>query len=103
MGAVQCVVSAGGSLWVSATTRSATSAPKGATREGRVLSCNRPFKPSAMKRSCQRQTQVFDLPVCRMISLVADPRSRQKDDLGSPHMLLGTVAICGHSLQMATD
>ena len=33
----------------------------------------------------------------------ADPRSRQKDDLGSPHMLLGTVAICGHSLQMATD
>ena len=56
-----------------------------------------------MKRSCQRQTQVFDLPVCRMISLVPTPRSRQKDDLGSPHMLLGTVAICGHSLQMATD
>jgi hypothetical protein len=53
-----------------------------------------------MKRSCQRQTQVFDLPH----DLVgADPRSRQKDDLGSPHMLLGTVAICGHSLQMATD
>ena len=26
-----------------------------------------------MKRSCQRQTQVFDLPVSRMISLVPMP------------------------------
>ena len=29
--------------------------------------------PSCMKRSCQRQTQVFDLPVRRMISLVPIP------------------------------
>jgi hypothetical protein len=29
--------------------------------------------PSCMKRSCQRQTQVFDLPVRRMISLVPTP------------------------------
>ena len=31
-------------------------------REGRVLSCRRPSMPSIMNRSCQRQTQVFDLP-----------------------------------------
>ena len=56
-----------------------------------------------MKRSCQRQTQVFDVPVCRMISLVPTPVGGQKDDLGSPDMLLGTVAICGHGLQTATN
>ena len=36
--AVQWVVSAGGSVNVSATTRSATSGPSGGMREGRVLS-----------------------------------------------------------------
>ena len=30
-------------------------------------------RPSCMKRSCQRQTQVFDLPVRRMISAVPRP------------------------------
>src|ERR1700716_2288318 len=51
-----------------------------------------------------------DRPALRVLEAEAtkhlvgtDPRSIQKDDLGSPHMLLGTVAICGHSLQMATD
>ncbi len=29
--------------------------------------------PSSMNRSCQRQTQVFDLPVRRMISCVPAP------------------------------
>ena len=29
--------------------------------------------PSSMNRSCQRQTQVFDLPVRRMMSLVPTP------------------------------
>jgi len=33
----------------------------------------------------------------------ADAGSRQKDDLGSPHMLLRTVAISRHSLQTAAD
>jgi hypothetical protein len=70
MAAVQCVVSAGGSVSVNATTRSATSGPSGATRKGRVLSRNRPSTPSSMKRSCQRQTQVLDLPVRRMIAAV---------------------------------
>lgn len=53
--------------------RAATSAPSGATRGGRVLSRNRPSKPSRAKRSCQRQTQVLDLPVRRLISLVPTP------------------------------
>ena len=47
--------------------------PSGGMREGRVLSRSRPSNPSCMKRSCQRQTQVFDLPVRRMISLVPTP------------------------------
>src|ERR1019366_10315121 len=65
--------SAGGSLWVSVTTRSVTLGPSGWMREGRVLSRRRPSYPSCMKRSCQRQTQVFDFPVRRMISLVPIP------------------------------
>src|SRR6202046_1832421 len=71
--AVQWVVSVGGSANVSATTRSATSGPCPGTREGRVLSRRRPSTPSSMNRCCQRQTQVFDVPVWRMISLVRTP------------------------------
>ena len=40
--AVQWVASAGGSVWVSTTTRSAISDPSGGMREGRVLSRKRP-------------------------------------------------------------
>ena len=76
--AVQCVVSPGGSASVSATTRSATSGPSGGMREGRVLSRRSPSTPSCMKRSCQRQTQVFDLPVRRMISLVPIPSALER-------------------------
>ena len=94
MAPVQCVASPGGSASVSATTRAATSAPSGGMREGRVLSRSRPSTPSAMKRSCQRQTQVFDLPVRRMISFVPTPIGGQKDDLGPPDMLLR--GCCGH-------
>src|SRR6476620_4571769 len=47
-------------------------------REGRVLSCRRPAMPSFMNRSCQRQTQVFDLPVRRMISLVPTPSALER-------------------------
>ncbi len=42
-------------------------------REGRVLSRRSPSTPSAAKRSCQRQTQVLDLPVARMIAFVPRP------------------------------
>jgi hypothetical protein len=42
-------------------------------REGRVLSRSNPSKPSAAKRFYQRQTQVLDLPVSRMIAFVPSP------------------------------
>src|SRR5258705_7872966 len=73
MSAVQCVVSPGGLASVSAPTRSATSGPSGGMREGRVLSRSSPAKPASAKRSCQRQTQVLDLAVRRMISAVPTP------------------------------
>lgn len=37
------------------------------------MSRKRPSNPSVAKRSCQRHTQVFDLPVCHMISTVPTP------------------------------
>ena len=90
--AVQCVVSAGGSVSVSATTRSATLAPSGGTREGRVLSRSRPSNPCVMKRSCQRQTQVFDLAVWRMISLVPSPAAETARSRPATHAF---AARCG--------
>lgn len=71
--AVQCVVSPGASVRVIDTTRSVTSGLSGAMREGRVLSRSNPSTPSLLKRSCQRQTQVLDFPVCRMIVAVPTP------------------------------
>jgi len=41
MAEVQWVASVGGSVWVSATTRSVMFDPSGGMREGRVLSCRR--------------------------------------------------------------
>ena len=70
---VQCVVSPGGSVCVAATTRASTSVPSGGMRDGRVLSRSRPGTPSAMKRSCQRQTDVLLVPVRRMSSTVPQP------------------------------
>ncbi len=40
---------------------------------GSRLVVQKPFPPSAAKRSCQRQTQVLDLPVSRMIAFVPSP------------------------------
>ena len=48
-------------------------APSGLMREGRVLSRSSPSNPSSIKRSCQRQTQVFDLAVRRIIAFVPMP------------------------------
>jgi hypothetical protein len=64
--------SCGGSSMVRATIRSAKGLSFG-MREGRVLSRSSPSTPSAAKRSCQRQTQVLDLPVSRMITFVPTP------------------------------
>jgi hypothetical protein len=60
-------------LLVSATTRSAMAPSSFAMRAGRVLSRRSPSTPSAAKRSCQRQTQVLDLPVSRMIAFAPSP------------------------------
>lgn len=70
---VQWVASPGGSVWVSAITRSTAAAGSGGTRDGRVLSRNNPSTPAAMNRSCQRHTHVLLLPVWRMISTVPKP------------------------------
>src|SRR6266853_6086462 len=100
--AVQCVVSPGGSLCVSATTRSPMAGARGGTRDGRVLSCNRPSTPSCMNRSCQRHRQVLLLPVRRMISLVADAIPGQQHDPCSPHVFLRAVAIRDDRFKTAT-
>lgn len=71
---VQCVASrGGGSFSVSATTRSTTARSSDGVPGGRVLSRSSPSTPSSAKRSCQRQTQVFDLAVARMMPLVPMP------------------------------
>src|SRR5882672_1468584 len=87
--AVQRVLSPGGGLEVNATTRSATSGPSGAMREGRVLSRSKPTTPSCMNRSCQRQTQVLDLRVRRIISLVPRP-SAESSTISARH-----TCFCG--------
>ena len=58
---------------VRATTRSATEGSSFAMREGRVFSHKSPSTPSAANRSCQRQTQVLDFPVSRLIAFVPTP------------------------------
>ena len=70
---VQCVASGGGGPCVRRITSAALSAGVFGMPGGRVFSCKRPATPSAMNRSCQRQTQVFDLPVATMIALVPIP------------------------------
>ena len=69
-GAVQCVVSPGGSESVSCTTHPMIAVPSGGMRDGRVLSRSRPSTPACMNRSCQRQTAVLATPAWRMISVV---------------------------------
>ena len=71
--AVQWVAWCGGSVAVSAITRSMIVCSKGGIRDGRVLSRRSPSTPSVMNRSCQRQTLGFDLPLRRMISAVPRP------------------------------
>ena len=63
---------------VNATTRSATNGSSFGIREGGVLSRRSPSTPSAANRSCQRQTQVLDLPVSRMIAFVPTPSALSK-------------------------
>ena len=69
---------ADGASIVSVTTRAAIRGSSFGMREGRVLSCRSPSTPSAAKRSCQRQTQVLDLPVRAMIAFVPAPSALSK-------------------------
>lgn len=53
-----------------------------------------------MKRSCQRQTQVLDLPVDDLVG--AGAVRAQKHDLGPPDLLMRRVAISRERSQTAT-
>lgn len=57
----------GGSVGVSAATRSIVAGGRGGTRGGRVWSRGSPGTPSRMNRSCQRRTHGLDVPVRRAI------------------------------------
>ena len=94
IGPVQWVASPGGSCWVSATTRAATSGPSGATREGRVLSRSKPSTPSVMNRSCQRHTQVLDFPVRRMIAFVPRPSAVKTTISARQACFCGALRFC---------
>lgn len=64
------VVSVDGSANVSATVRWATSGPSPGIREGTHLVSQEAVDVNCC---CQRQAQVFDVPLRRMISLVPTP------------------------------
>jgi len=61
-------------------------------REGRFLSRSSPWNPSSPKRSCQRHTQVLDLPVRRKRSFV--PRHRRPAARSRlPDVLVRRIAV----------
>ena len=67
-------------------------------REGRVLS--RKDRPRLRRRSApQRQTQVLDLPVSRMIALVPTPAALSSTICRPPHVLLRRVAVPDQSAE----
>ena len=93
---VQWVASNGGGSCVRRTISATRSGGTGALPGGRDRSRRRPSTPSCMNRSCQRQTQVLDLPVSAMIAEVPRPsplrstiRARQTCFCG----LLGSATI----------
>ena len=55
-----------------------------------------------MKRSCQRQALVFDLPVQRMLEFVPTPAGAEKNDGRAPHAFLGGVAVTDNHHQAVT-
>ena len=58
--------------------------------------------PSFMNRSCQRQTQVFDLPVRRIDLVGANTVGAREDDRRLPTFLRG-VTVPGDRFKSATD
>src|SRR5512140_801402 len=100
--AVQWVAWCGGSVAVSAITRSMIVCCQGGMRDGRVLSRRSPSTPSVMNRSCQRQTLGFDLPLWRMISAVPKAVRGRQDDLRPPDVLLRAVPVRDDPFQTGT-
>src|SRR3954463_3198069 len=99
---VQWVASPGGASRVNSTTRSTVASDRRGVPGGRVLSRSRPATPSAMNRSCQRQTHGLDLPVrCRIVLV---PRSSAVARMISarPTCFLRAAAIGHHRLQAGT-
>ena len=94
---VQCIASPDGASIVSVTTLAAIRGSSFGMREGRVLSCRSPSTPSAAKRSCQRQTQVLDLPVSRNDRVRTGPLGAEQNDLRSPDVLLRRVSVFDHT------
>ena len=70
---VQCRACSGGGDIASATTALTRSSGTGFLPGGRVASRRSPSTPSARKRSHQRQTVGFDMPVRRMVSASPQP------------------------------
>jgi hypothetical protein len=67
---------------------------------GSRLVAQQALEPPSMKRCCQRQTLVFDLALGRDL-VGAEPLSRQQHDLGSPDVLLRSVAVPDEGLEAA--
>ena len=68
----------GGGVWVRRTTSATLSGAVGALPAGRVLSDKIPSTPASAKRSCQRQTVVFDFCVAAMIAFVPSPSALKR-------------------------
>ena len=67
-----------GGSWVKRITSPTFSSDVLGVPGGRVFSRSRPSAPSVMNRSCQRQTQVLDLPVAAMIDVVPAPSALKR-------------------------
>lgn len=94
MAAVQCVVSPGGSASVSATTRSATSGPRGGMREGRVLLRNSP-RSLQWRSAPASATRRSRFAGCRMISTVPVPLTPDMPSAIAPAIGVRVVGVLG--------
>ena len=99
--AVQWVASCGGSVAVSATTRSITSCPSGLTREGPRLVAQEAVDPffgeallPAPDAGLRLAGPAHDLDRAEAVG-------REQHDLGPPDMLLRRVAVADDCLQTA--
>src|SRR3954447_8438634 len=99
---VQWVASPGGASRVNSTTRSTVASDRRGVPGGRVLSRRRPATPSAINRSCQRQTHGLDLPVRCRIVLVPRSSAVARTISARPTCFLRAAAIGHHRLQAGT-